>query len=265
MRKLAAFLLTPVLLCSTELAPWFGTALQIEPRISGLYQGFSDVDQKSHLETYHSDAFFLNLSVGTSIIDIANVEFEYIAAQTPHHTFNTDCGRMTLRYHWMNDIVGDALSVVPGVRFTMPTKLGLHDVSSFHNGYFESEFLVAFGKEYDECVRQRWWSLVGIGTATTRSPWWRGDLHWEANYRDVYFFEVFCKSLWGCGGDSLRVHHFDGYGRIQHRSIDVGAAVSRLFDCLGTVKLEYTHRVYAYNFPVGANVVQITIFNPLPF
>ena len=67
-------------------------------------------------------------------------------------------------------------------------------------------------------------------------------------------------TLWGLGKKifAITFHdnlHFKGYGKINHKSVDLGIPLWLYDGMLGTLSLQYARRVYAYNFPKNANLV----------
>ena len=68
----------------------------------------------------------------------------------------------------------------------------------------------------------------------------------------------------GSGGNkNIRPHHFTGYGKIRHRSVDVGLRYTIGLKCGATFCLQYARRIYAYNFPENANLAFVELFYPL--
>jgi len=258
-----ALVFFPFLLCATEYAPWFDKVLEFEARGSVAYQAFNSVDSKGRSRSYESRDIFSNLSLSLAL-PMASLEIESLLARTHHRTFGFDNFKFTGRYLWMDDVVGNPISLTTGFSLILPFKRALYDLSSFHHGIVETEGHVAIGKEY--ACWDRWkfrhYGLFVIGLADRGSPWLGLRYFAESRICDRYAVQVFIKGLMGLGVRRLHPHHFQGYGAVQHRSIDGGIRLSYQFDFEGRLYLEYARRLYARNFPKEVNWVQITYLYP---
>lgn len=253
---------------ATDLKPWFGNDYEVEFRGTLLYQNYNSISTSCtcrHRHNNNNNDIFATFSAAYPFKRFSG-EFEVTAASTRHQPYNWDNIRITGRYQWMNDIDGDPISLVTGLTVDQCFTGALHDISSFHHGHLEAEAHVAFGKTYGDLYEQgylyRWWGVLGIGDADTGWVWLRGDVAGEYYYDDRHLFRGFMKTLWGTGHKDLNPRHFDGYGKIQHRSVDLGIRYSYSMDCWGTVSLEYAHRVYAHNFPKDVNLLLFEYYYP---
>jgi hypothetical protein len=255
----------PFALNATELKPWFGNPFELEGRATYVFQNFQEMQTGEGLVSYVSNDNFLTLSLSTSIWGNWDAEFELTGAQTRAHCFNYDCARLTGRYLWMDDVIGDPFSITSGITLTLPQRISIIDPGSFHHGYFEAEFHTALGRE-SVCGprwKSRWWLIGGVGIATQGSPWLRADGVIEVQHFIGHALELGAYTLWGLGGDNIvDLDAFRGYGPIAHRSVDVGFAYLYRFDCWGTLKLGYRRRVYAHNFPDNANYLIVEYLYP---
>lgn len=253
---------------ATEYAPWFGPAFLPEIRLSSAYQGFNEIDSNRRHHVYPGNDFFADLSVSLAIDPIVlwpvSVELESILARTHHRTFGFDCFKVTGRYQWLDDIVGDPVSLTSGISMIFPFRRGLEDLSSFHHGCFEYEGHAAVGREMS--CGDRWifrqYLMTALGSSDRGSPWLRGGYYFETKLCVQYALEVFVEGLMGFGKRALHRDHFQGYGAIRHRSIEAGAKLSYQFDYEGVLSLEYRRRLYARNFPKEVNWVEITFLYP---
>ena len=262
------FLLAPIVCTATDLKPWFGNEYETEIRASLLYQNYKYLDIPSHREFKRNENDYFATLSATYPFRRYSGEFEATAAFTKHQRRRWDNFRVTGRYQWWNDeFDGDPFSIVTSITLTQAMGRALHDVSSFHHGHIEGEFDFSFGKKYGyPCSKDfvfRWWGVAGIATSDRGSPWARGDAACEYNYSDMHLFRLFLNSLWGMGGYDIRPrHHFKGYGKIAHRSVDVGIRYSLNWGWWGTLSLQYARRVHARNFPKNANLVFIEYYYP---
>ena len=236
---------------ATEKKPWLGNVYEFEFRPSLLYQGYSHLSSGSHSERYSSNDVFLDLSLSNSFPEIG-LEAELVGAKTRHQPGNVDQIKLTGRYVWQDDIAGAPFSFVTGLSLIQAFHKSLKDVSSFHHGLSEAELFFSLGKEYsqDDKWGARWWGIFAIGAAADRgSPWFRFDVAYDKRFYEKHELRFLMNSLWGTGHHRLRRLHFDGYGPIQHQSVDLGIRYTYLLEFFGNASLEYTYRVHARNFP----------------
>ena len=250
------WLVLPFLLDATELSPWYPRDLELQPQASYCYQTYHTVDTVhgfAHRPAYNH---FLDLSLSGAYSQYA-VEIETLLAATRHRTFGFADLRLTGRYQWFDDVIGDPLSLTTGLTVAQVFEQARHDLSCFYHGGIEFEFHVAAGQECTcrEFWQSRYWGVLGFGFADQGSPWLRANVAWEHNWWDTQEVTFFINSLWGCGGEGLHLHHkhFHGYGPIHHQSIDIGFNYSYGLECGGVLSCGYAHRLYALNCPRCVN------------
>lgn len=267
MRKaLTGFLLLlPALAIGTELKPWLDRDLEVQARGSALFQFYQNV-YTPHKTIHHQarDRFY-HVSAAFAAFDYS-AEVEMTVADTKFQHLDVDCLRLTLRRLFLDDILGDPLTLTAGLTITQAFRHSIFDISSFHHGHIEAEANISFGKE-TPCMEfwlTRWWGYAGLGIAdNSGSPWLHTFFAWERNWWNMHQFRVFMESLIGFGGRNISSHrHFHGYGKIKHRSLDVGARYTYFFDYGESLSLQYAYRPYAYNFPAHANLVLISFLYP---
>lgn len=268
---IALFLFAPSLLLTTELAPWFGKVFQIETHTSVLCQSYSRIKSGNHSVEHHENDQFLTLGGAFTFVNPLtnsiplNGELEGTLANTRRQHPGLDNLRATVRAQILQDIPAlDPFTVTVGLTLTKAFKNSLRDISSFHHGSIEGELHTAIGKEYDchQFWLSRFWGVAGVGIGDHGSPWIRGDLNIERNYWDRNQMGIAVRTLWGLGGKKLHLHHFKGYGPVNHQSIDVGMRYTYFLDCDGYFGVEYFRRVYAKNFPAHTNLFRLLIMYP---
>jgi hypothetical protein len=241
------FLILPTVLSAADLAPWSGVDLELHPRIVNVVQTYP-----SHTN------YFLGMGLEASY-DVWQLDVEVNSAITKHRGYSFDDFRLTGRYRWMDDVIGDPVSIYTGITYVYATHHSLRDPNLFHHGTAEGEVHVALGKEFDH--RDRWitrfWGVGVVGIANQGSPWVRAEVAFERNWCDQHVVAVFLDTLWGLGNRSLHTHHFHGYGSVRHRSIDVGAQYKwrTIYDSVLT--FGYAYRPYACNFPKHVNTFMV--------
>ena len=236
---------------ATQTKPWLGNPYEFEFRPSLHYQHYSRLSSGSHAKKYSSDDAFLNLSLSNALPSLG-LEMEALGARTRRQKGNLDQLKITGRYVWLDDVAGDPISFVSGLSFTRAFQHSLKDVSSFHHGISEAEVFLSIGREttFETTWSSRWWGMFAIGAAAHRgSPWFRGDLAYEKLFCDKHALRFLLNTLWGTGGQRLHLHHFHGYGPVQHQCIDLGVRYTYLMEFFGSASLEYTYRIHARNFP----------------
>lgn len=266
MKKLICFLLFTVqALSATELAPWYPPYLELQPKVSYAYQTYDTVNTP-HGNLHHgSDNHFLNLSLSAAYSEYA-AEIEVNFADTSHRNFSFSDVRLTGRYQFMDDVIGDPFSLVAGVTLIGDCTLARQDINNFYHGNYEAEFTLAAGKECScgPYWYSRIWGVAGFGFAFDRgAPWLRADLHWDHNWCDVHELSFFIDTLWGMGTRGLSLNKpFRGYGSVRHQSIDLGFKFSETFECGGVGTIGYAFRPYALNCPRFVSTIFVSYLYP---
>ena len=251
-------------LSATELAPWYPRNLELQPKVSYAFQTYRDINTHHGNKKRPSDSSFVNLSL-SGALSIYAAEIEVNFAETAHRTFTFSDVRLTGRYQFLDDVIGDPVSLVAGVTVIQDLRLARQDLSCFYHGGIEGEFTLAVGKECvcEQFWTSRLWGVAGIGIADIGSPWLRFDAQWDNNWYDLHELSFFIDTLWGLGGRGLSINHpFRGYGPIHHQSIDLGVKYSRTF-CSGAIgTIGYAFRPYALNFPRFVSTFYVSLLYP---
>jgi hypothetical protein len=240
---------------STEFQPWVGNYFEFEWRNTLLYQTYPVINSNSQRVKYSSSDFFFTTSLSNALKPEFSIELEAALAYTRHQKGNIDNFRLTGRYMWLDDLLGDRISLTTGVKLTQSFLNSLHDISSFHHGRAEAEFFISLGQEESLETKwgSRWWVVGGIGVANRGSAWLHAQSTYEFRLLPKHEVRLFGEGLLGLGHKQLPIHHFHGYGPIQHRSLDLGIRYTYLIDFFGSASFEYSNRVYARNFPAQAH------------
>jgi hypothetical protein len=242
-----------------EYTPWLGNFSEFEWRNSLLYQHYSHVASHSTFVKRHADDVFFTTSLSNALPDFG-VELELTAARTRKQRGDIDNFRFAGRYVWLDDVAGDPISLTTGAVLTQCFISSLKDISSFHHGRGEAEVFVSLGKEKAQGVEwgSRYWTVLGIGVADRGSAWVRNNYGFDCRLCQLQEIRLLVNTLWGMGHQRLRLHDFEGYGSLQHQSVDVGVRYTYLIDYVGNISLEYTYRPYARNFPAHTQRVMLT-------
>ncbi len=242
----------PGMLFATDFAPWYGNDLEFHPRETYIFQ------------KYCNNTNNILISGLEGSYDVYQIDAELNLSHTKARRFGFDDFHLTGRYRFLNDIVGDPVSVVAGVTLIRACHKSVKDKNTFHHGLNEAEFTASVGKE--ESMGDDWtsrsWALGALGTSDRGSPWARLDLVWEKNYCHRRFLRIFANSLFGFGSRNLHSRHFSGYGDIRHRSIDLGFEYKMYVIETSELTLGYSYRPYAENFPKQVNSFMIRLMYP---
>ncbi len=241
--------------------PWIGNYLEFEWNSTLRFQSFQKLAASSHHSHYASDDFFLTTSLALAAKPDFSLDIEATAARTRRQSGSIDQIRLNGRIVWLDDIVGDPITLTTGVGFIQAFDWSVKDISSFHHGRSEAEMFLSVGKEWaeDDQWTSRTWAVAALGSAIRGSPWIRFDVAYAKRVKLCHEFELFAHTLWGLGRKQLHRDHFHGYGSIHHQSIDVGCRYTYLIEFFGSASIEYAKRIYAHHFPVQAHQISLSL------
>ncbi|NNM43952.1 MAG: hypothetical protein HKM07_06380 [Chlamydiae bacterium] len=263
---LCCLCLLPSIGHSLEKKPWFGNIWEVRFNTDLEYNRYRYVDNaKEQLKSASNDKGIL---VGFGMSPYMNWDFdaEVEFVDTPRQSFSYSTVAAQLRYLFLDDVIGDPVSLCAGVTLREVSGRSLRDVSSPYHYYFDSELTGAIGKEWDSGAFWdfRTYAFGAVGMANRGSPWLRGYGAVEANLQNRHQFAVLGDSYFGFGGKrEVDIEHFRGYSSIHHQSVDVGVSYKYLMHIWGSFLFEYKRRVYAKSFPENVNFFLIKY--ELPF
>jgi hypothetical protein len=264
---LCASVVNPLsLLASFEMEPWFGNVWEFNFTPTYTYSRYRDV-QNGHpqLKSASNDQlldFNLTFSPVPEWEFAGDVEF----ADTPRQSMGLRSFAMQGRYLWLNDVVGDAVSFTTGLSARGVSRHSLKDVSCPYHFHANVELNASIGREWSQefCWHTRLWGFGAIGMANRGNPWTRAAIVLEKQWAEAHRLSLFSEAYVGLGGEALvNTDRFNGYARIHHRSVDVGAAYTYIFEVWGRISVAYTRRVFARSFPENVNF--FTVRYTLPF
>lgn len=261
----AFFCLVPLFLHSTQYAPWYGIDKLVECRTTFTYQRADTLTIGGDSFAYHTDNYFLDLSGMLTVDPAWCLEAEILQAGTHEHQWGFNCGKITGRHLFYNDIAGEfPVSVSFGLSVAGVSQHALHDFNLFHHGYAEYEAHLALGKEFScgEFWTSRMWGASGIGVANRGSPWVFAKFAYERNECNLYQYGIFLNGLFGLGRHDLNPIDFVGYGAVHHTSWEVGARCGYEIEWVGNLSVEYNWRFYARNTVANCHTISATIMLP---
>lgn len=258
-------LFLPLLAFSLEVRPWFGDCLEFHFLGSYAYSFFRRVEHgEPQLKNwFHSNVGYLGLDFSPTPEWSLDADLQF--ADTTQQNFNFRSIALQARYLWLDDIVGDRVSLSTGASSRFTNTDSLHDVSCPSHANFDFELNFAFGKEFDvnDEFAWRWWAFGAVGHANRGSPWVRGMLSIETNYDDKHKWSLIAEGSNGYGRHTtVFVDDFDGYAKIRQKSIDVALRYGYRVGVWGTVRLEYARRFLAKSCPAQVNTFMISYLLP---
>lgn len=264
MRMRWLLLFCPCFLLGFELQPWYPTVGEFNLRSAYSYRYYPSVSQAA--PSYHSHDHRIDFNLGVQFWPNWEVQLETDFLHSKKLNWGTEAAGLQLRYLFLDDVAGDPISLSVGLQSIYAPTRSLSDVSVPYHGQANFELGAAIGKEIDKTYNWlfRFWGYLGVGQANRGAPWTRPLLVAEMKFHQKHVLKAFAESYLGFGHrHRVRVDHFHGYGKIAHRSIDLGLNYTYLFRIWGALSLEGAYRVYAHSFP--KHVATARIQYCLPF
>ncbi len=265
--KIAA-LLPAGLGMAIEVQPWFGDVYEFHFLQSYSYSWFHSVQgsRPPYHQFFQSNLIYSGLEFSPA--PVWDIDGDIQFAATTAASFNFRCLAFQVRYLWLDDIVGDAISFATGTSARLTATSSLKDVSCPSHGNVDFELNFSLGKEFDarDTWRFRSWIFGALGHANRGSPWVRAIASIEMNRNDVHKLGIYAQGTNGYGRHThINVNHFFGYAKIRERVIDVGARYGYGMGVWGTLRMDYLHRVLAKSAPQNVNTVMVSWFLPFSF
>lgn len=262
MKKLL-LLFFPCFLFGFELQPWYPTVGEFNLRSAYSFCYYPSVSQG---RPYHSHDHRIDLNLGVQFWSNWDVELESGFLHSRRLNWGTERVGLQLRHLFLDDVAGDPISLSIGLQgFYVPTR-SLRDVSVPFHAQGNLELGAAVGKEIDKTYNWlfRFWGFMGVGMANRGAPWIRSLLMAEMKFKENHVLKAFTESYIGFGHrHRVCANDFNGYGKIAHRSIDLGLNYTYLFRIWGSLSFEGAYRLYAHSFPKHA--VSARLEYRLPF
>ncbi|MFT4553256.1 MAG: hypothetical protein ACI9S8_001894 [Chlamydiales bacterium] len=249
-----------------ERAPWYGNDNEFEVRTSYEFQTYDKLDTSSGSSDQKSDDQYLNLSLGLATMGEYHGEVEMTLADTEVQSFGLESLTIGGRTLFLNDLVGDPVSVSSGGSLTLvPSSSAIRDPGNFHHSYAEAEVHVAAGKETSSgwSWDSRLWGFASLGAGNSGSPWLQGYGAYERNFDDTHYLRAFADGRYGFGGRKLESSSsFNGYRSLAYQTIDAGVKYSYSLGVWGRANAEYSYRVLSQYAPEKVNRLELGFFFP---
>lgn len=260
----------------TSCYPFLLFGLPQEPWLGNVYEFFFDAHYTFSFYTHvangrpstkHSsyDHQFLG-GIGFTPSQYWDLDLEVEVTNTTTLSWNLRSVALQGRYLWLDDVIGDPISLTTGLSLRGVPHRNLRDTSCPYPGEADIELSLCAGKEWSTGPfwTARVYGLGAVGIANRGSPWTRLFCALEGNYDDRHQFQLSARGEFGFGAENfVNVDHFRGYGNIHHQSVDLGAAYRYQFLVWGRLSFEYVYRIYAHAYPERVNY--FTLWYHLPF
>lgn len=264
LRKLLFYL--PISLIGLEQEPWFCNTWEFTFTPSYTYSTYPKVQNGTphHQKRSHDHVLSFDLAMPPSPQWQVNAKVEF--ADTPRQSMGLRSGALGAQYLWLDDLLGDPVSLTTGVVLRGVTRSSLRDVSAPYHSYFNYEINASVGKEWDHGFD--WYARIyggsSLGMANRGYPWATAFAVVEGQMQHAHRLGLFTAGYMGFGHQKqVSIDHFHGYAFIQHRNIDMGIKYTYVFEIWGHLSLAYTCRLYARSFPEQVNF--FTLSYMLPF
>lgn len=249
-------LLFPLSCVCIEAQPWFGDVYQFHFLGSYAYSRFSSVQGAiPPLESsFNANALYFGFDFSPS--PVWSVDWDLQFADTTAMSFNFRSLALQGRYSWLDDIIGDPISLVTGASIRFTSSKALRDVSCPSHGNVDFELNFALGKEWEAANSWlfRAWAYGAVGHANRGAPWVRAIAAIETNIEDHHKIAIYGEGVNGYGRHThIDLDHFYGYAKVREKAIDVGIRYGYRMDVWGTLRLEYVRRVLAKSAPQRVN------------
>lgn len=260
--------LVPILGTSLEVQPWFGDCLEFHFLGSYAYSFFDKVQKGVPQLTYTFESNVAYLGLDFSPTPEWSIDTDFQVADTSKQNFNFRSLAFQARYLWLDDIVGDKVSLATGASGRFTNTDSLHDISCPYHANFDFELNFSLGKEFDVSEAWAWraWAFGAVGHANLGSPWVRAIAALETNYDDQHKLAFLAEGSNGYGRHTtVYINHFNGYAKIRQKSIDLAVRYGYRLGVWGTLRLEYARRVLAKSCPQNVNTFIISYLLPFSF
>jgi hypothetical protein len=248
--------LSILLFCSalfaTEESPWIDRTLVPVVGFEVYGETFNALNSHGKKISYHGRTLGANGSLYLATSDLS-AEVEVFTARTHKRSYSLDAFKETGRYLIFEDALGDPFAWSVGASFTQVLARGFKDPSLLYQGLFLGEIHTAQGLEI--CCAPEWtsrlYALEAFGVCSD-SPWLRGKF--GVNLSSLCGHRLACslEGLYGFGRHKLCPSHFDGYGEVAYRTLDLNLEYSLRTDDWNLYSFGLEYRLYARNAPMQA-------------
>ncbi len=260
------FVMISCQLSALEIKPWLGNFLEFTFDGAFAYSRFTEVNNSLCPLEDPSNNYLVNLDLSFVPWPTVSTDFELQLAETPRQSFGYRSFATQFRYQILDDLLGDPISLTSSFNFRHVSSDSVRDISSPFHSKYNYELNLSAGKEWNYRI---WWILrtfgfLAVGQGSSGWPWLTLHAAVQSNCPIDHQFRFFIESYIGFGGDKIvNIDDFNGWGKIQHRSIDLGIGYRYILGVWGSASLDYQQRVYAHSYP--ENEFALIFTYSLPF
>ena len=261
-------LIFPSLCRGLEVQPWFSDVYEFHFLENYAYSRFRSVQGgvPQLKNFFNSNVIYTGLEFCPS--PEWSVDGDIQVADTTAMSFNFRSVAFQARYLWLDDIVGNPVSLSTGANFRVTSDAALRDISCPSHSNVDFEVNFALGREFDYSESWQWrlWCFGALGQANLGSPWVRAIAAIETNIDETHKWDFYAIGSNGYGRHShVDTEHFNGYAKIRQKSIDVGVRYGYRMGVWGSLRWEYQRRVLAKACPQNVNTFAISYLLPFSF
>jgi len=262
---LPAFLALTCPCLALETKPWFGDQYAFNMTTAFAYSRFDKVAGASRQLSSPLNNRDILIDLGFTPSAVLDLQLEAEFGKTTYTNWALRSGALQARYQLLDDIAGDPVSFALGMIVRGAPEHFLRDVSTPYAAECNMELTSAVGKEWSSegYWTMRTYGFATIGQANRGYPWTRELFVWQYNLYDTHRFTLFAEGNFGFGNKQhVNVKHFQGWGKFQHQSIDLGGSYGYQLGLYGVLTASYAHRVFAHNFPEHVNFFMLSYCLP---
>lgn len=250
MKQFCLLLFVVNALWAQDLRPWIETPLKFVVELDIAGEWFDAFDSDAKEISYTGRNFLVDGEVRFATSSSLEFSCGLCTSKTHQKTFSLDAFQESAKWIFLEDRLGDPVSASANLILTQAFSRAVRDPSLFYPGNFSVELLFSQGKEWDcdPCSGYRLFAIEGIAFSSG-SPWLIAEGGVEYFIETGHLFGAKLSGQYGLGSRTLCPRHFDSYGSIQFRTVDL--------NCYYTLRTEdwiyYTfaieYRAFARNAP----------------
>lgn len=227
--------------------PWIDHPLRLAVTLDPYFERFNKIDDFC----YQGNSLLIDGKIPFAITSDWDFFLGTRFGTTHKVDFAVDHFSEGVRYAFYDDARGDYFALATGLELRQVLRLSLQDPSIFYHGLFETVASLSIGKEWisEADWIYRVFGSVGIGAAESSAFWGFATGGFKYCFSEMNCLTVFGQFESGFGKKKIDLCSFRGYGDIQYRALDVGAAYSFESDYGVILTTSLYKRVYSKNAP----------------
>jgi len=266
-RLLTLLILFPFFpLQSIEHSPWFGADKELRNIISYTYQHSSYIALEDSTLSLNSKDNLLSLAFSLSPTPTWNFQTQLQGDYKAENFFFLTHLEGGAEKNWLNDILGDPISLTSNLLLRIPTSESLKNPSTPYNASVELETGISIGREISKGPIWIWryWCNTQFGIGSKGSPWIYGSVSIEKKLSPHTQLLLSTQGNLGFGDHTLTsLDNFKGYAPYPYQSIAIVSRYTHSFPSYGNLFISYSYRPYALFFPAKQSTLTLSFSIPL--